>query len=66
MITRVAIEVSCDNCEATIQQVVGIVHDDDEMPAVHVMNFERSNWVCPECGHTTWIGDIETIDAEEL
>jgi hypothetical protein len=57
--------VNCIECDAEI--VHRSLHvSDGEVPQINVDEFSQSDWVCPNCGHTTCIGDIDMMDQEEL
>lgn len=57
--------VNCVNCDAEIAHKS--LHVDDEgIASVNVDEFSQTDWLCPECGHTTCIGDVDMIDEEDL
>lgn len=64
MIIRLA--VNCVNCdEEIVRESLHLAEDETDI-TVNISEFEQSSWRCPECGHTTCIGDIYTEDAEDL
>ena len=54
----------CINCDTEI--IKNTAHFTDNEPKVNISEFEQTDWVCSECGHTTAIGDINMIDSEDL
>lgn len=61
----VELVVNCVKCDEEI--VHRSLHvSDGKTPQVNVDEFSQSDWVCPKCGHTTCIGDIDGMDKEDV
>ena len=60
----VELVVNCLSCDEEI--VHRSLHvDDKKIARVNVDEFAQTDWVCPSCGKTTSIGDVDAIDPDE-
>ncbi len=57
--------VNCVECDADIFGSTLFIGSDKDA-AVNVSDFAQTEWVCPECGHMTCIGDIDMMDRNDV
>lgn len=60
------LEVLCIHCGKPMHKQVVSIGGYITTLTVNVCSFEQTSWECIECGHTTCIGDIDTIDLEDI
>lgn len=58
--------VNCVNCGELITQISWHVGETEETIVINASEFDQTIWECGECRHTTYIGDIDTIDSEDV
>ena len=64
--TDIKLELNCANCGEEIAHVCRCIHDEDELPSIHMMQFECSEFMCDSCGQSTYTGDIITMSEDEI
>ena len=44
--TDIKLDVTCDNCGAEIGEVCRVIHGEEELPSINIMQFECESFHC--------------------
>jgi len=61
---KINLIVCCPECDREISHSV-LDLSEDEIPKIDVMQFEQTNWYCPDCKITWCIGDIDLTEFKD-
>ena len=62
----VYVTIMCANCDEEIYSLVRTFDERNGIPVISGTIAEQSSFDCDECGHTTYTGEMEINDEDDL